>query len=99
MGRSFHALQQEYQDDDGQVMSMHEARTKAVATSDDNDQKPPWRMTEGLLLKRSRQGKCRTADVRAFLYHALNLNNLYSGDGYTYTHDGKRGISEYLAAN
>eukprot|EP00965_Chrysotila_dentata_P118224 3907511-Pleurochrysis_carterae.AAC.1 len=53
-------------------------------------------MTENRLLQLQ---NCRTADVRAFLYHAMNLNNLYSGDGYTYTQEGGRGFREYLAPN
>mmetsp|Transcript_32776 Transcript_32776/g.92477 ORF Transcript_32776/g.92477 Transcript_32776/m.92477 type:complete len:605 (+) Transcript_32776:75-1889(+) len=97
--RSFHDLQHEYTDDTGAIMSMHDARSKPPPPAGQIEDSSPWRMTEELLLKREREGTCRAADVRAFLYHALNLNNLYSGDGYTYTHDGKRGISEYLAAN
>jgi len=96
--KDFYALQAEYTDDKGIVMSMHEARNKSLLPGQ-IDESPPWRMTANLLLRRQREGSCRVADVRAFLYHALNLNNLYSGDGYTYTHDGKRGVSEYLAAN
>ena len=56
-------------------------------------------MTEARLLQREAQGVCREADVRAFLYHTMNLNNLFAGDGYTYTPDGRRGHREYLAAN
>ena len=41
-------------------------------------------MTEARLLQREAQGVCREADVRAFLYHTMNLNNLFAGDGYTY---------------
>jgi hypothetical protein len=38
-------------------------------------------------------------EVRAFLYHTLHLGELFSGDGYTYTKDGRRGLMEYLVPN
>merc|ERR1712129_438017 len=97
VNRDWYRLQSEYVDVTGKVMSMHEARDKAP--EDSLQQQPPWRMTEEMLLERERQGSCRPADVRAFLYHALNLNNLYSGDGYTWSLEGQRGVTEYLAAN
>ena len=34
--------------------------------------------------------------VRAFLYHCLYLNNLFSGDGYTYEEGGEKGNKEYF---
>jgi len=37
--------------------------------------------------------------VRRFLYHVTRLTELYSGDGYTWTHDGRRGVREYIMAN
>jgi hypothetical protein len=37
--------------------------------------------------------------VRRFLYHITRLTDLYSGDGYTWTHDGRRGVREYIMAN
>merc|ERR1712232_1237701 len=37
--------------------------------------------------------------VRAFLLHTLNLNSLYSGDGWTYQEDGTRTNPEYGALN
>jgi len=37
--------------------------------------------------------------VRRFLYHVTRLTELYAGDGYTRTHDGKRGVMEYIMAN
>jgi hypothetical protein len=39
------------------------------------------------------------ADVRRFFFHTFNFSELYAGDGYTKTHDGKRGVREYLTAN
>jgi nicotinamidase-related amidase len=39
------------------------------------------------------------ADTRAFLYFTVHLRELFSGDGYTYTNDGVRCLSEYLAIN
>jgi len=37
--------------------------------------------------------------TRAFLYFSVCLRELYSGDGYTYTVDGVRGVSEYIVLN
>jgi len=37
--------------------------------------------------------------VRAFLYHTVDLNKLYSGDGWTYREDGTRTNPEYSALN
>ena len=71
---------------------MFDARNKPA----DCDDSAPWRMTEARLLALPSP---RAADVRAFLYHALNLNNLFSGDGYTHTADGVRGYKEYVAPN
>lgn len=36
-------------------------------------------------------------DTRAFLYFTVRLNELYSGDGYTYDDDGNRCLREYIA--
>ena len=92
--RSFYELQQAYtHPGTGGVMSMHEARANPDSSSGEG---PPWYMTEQRLLALPAP---RAADVRAFLYHAMNLNNLYSGDGYTYTPEGERGFREYLAPN
>jgi len=38
-------------------------------------------------------------ETRAFLYHTVGLRELFKGDGYTYTHDGKKGYKEYLVPN
>ena len=38
-------------------------------------------------------------DVRAFLYFTVHLRELFSGDGYTYTSDGTRGMLEYIVSN
>lgn len=38
-------------------------------------------------------------EVRQFLNDVLNLNELYAGDGFTYTIDGKKGVSEYFSLN
>ena len=38
-------------------------------------------------------------DVRAFLYHIVHLRELFSGDGFTYEEDGKKGLREYIAPN
>jgi hypothetical protein len=37
--------------------------------------------------------------VRAFLYHTVHLYELYSGDGWTYSEDGKRGAQEFMVPN
>lgn len=37
--------------------------------------------------------------VRRFLYHTIRLTELFSGDGYTRRHDGKRGVREYVLEN
>jgi hypothetical protein len=37
--------------------------------------------------------------VRGFLYYQARLSDLYSGDGYTHTDDGGRGLKEYVAPN
>jgi hypothetical protein len=38
-------------------------------------------------------------NVRRFLYHVTRLSELFSGDGYTYTPDGQRGLRENIMAN
>lgn len=38
-------------------------------------------------------------DVRAFLYFTIHLRELFSGDGYTYTFDGKKELKEYFIPN
>lgn len=37
--------------------------------------------------------------VRRFLLNVLNFSDLFSGDGYTQTVDGQRGVREYLLPN
>lgn len=37
--------------------------------------------------------------VRRFLYHTVRLTELYSGDGFTKTSNGQRGVREYIARN
>ena len=38
-------------------------------------------------------------DCRAFLYFTVHLRELFSGDGYTYTPQGERGLTEYIIPN
>jgi nicotinamidase-related amidase len=38
-------------------------------------------------------------NARAFLYYTIHLRELFAGDGYTYTYDGKRGLTEFIVAN
>lgn len=102
---SFAELQAEYINPrTGEVMSMRDARDSVPsATSGEDspsDEDPsPWRMTARRLAQRARAGSCRAADVRAFLYHEIGLNNLFAGDGFTRTQDGAVGLEEFLAAN
>jgi|GEM_PF-28087 len=37
--------------------------------------------------------------VRSFLYFSVHLRELFSGDGYTYDDQGKRGMMEYIGRN
>lgn len=39
------------------------------------------------------------ANARAFLYFTIHLRELFSGDGYTYTADGRRGLQEFIVPN
>lgn len=39
------------------------------------------------------------AEARSFLYHTLNLNSQFTGDGYTRTNDGQRGVRELIGLN
>lgn len=55
----------------------------------------PRYMTE----ERFRQSAGTLVDARAFLYFTVHLRELFSGDGYTYTADGRRGLMEYIVAN
>lgn len=45
------------------------------------------------------ESKRTLADMRAFLYFTVQLRELFSGDGYTYDCNGKRGIKEYIVIN
>ena len=38
-------------------------------------------------------------DARAFLYFTIHLRELFSGDGYTYTNEGRRGLMEFIVPN
>ena len=42
---------------------------------------------------------CNLWEIRMFLNDVLNLNKLYSGDGYTYNDKGERGVPEYFSKN
>jgi hypothetical protein len=58
-------------------------------------------MTERMLADAyAAQGsKLEPWQVRQFLHDQYNLNELYRGDGYTYTAAGERGVREYITAN
>jgi nicotinamidase-related amidase len=49
--------------------------------------------------ERFRNSRGTLVDVRAFLYFSVHLRELFSGDGYTYTADGRRGLMEYIVPN
>ena len=55
----------------------------------------PRYMTE----ERFRQSAGTLVDARAFLYFTVHLRELFSGDGYTYTADGRQGLMEYIVPN
>jgi nicotinamidase/pyrazinamidase len=49
--------------------------------------------------ERFQQSSKSLVDFRAFLYFTVHLRELYSGDGWTYTADSKRGVKEYIILN
>lgn len=49
--------------------------------------------------ERFKKSKPTLINARSFLYFTLHLRELFSGDGYTYTSSGKRGLMEYFAPN
>lgn len=57
--------------------------------------KDPRFMTVARLL----ESKGDALAVRRFLYHTVRLTELFSGDGFTRRHDGKRGVREYVLEN
>jgi len=67
----------------------------SLAEVDQNGSSDERYMTLDRLLKSDGS----TLSVRRFLYHVTRLTELYSGDGYTWTHDGRRGVREYVLAN
>lgn len=52
-----------------------------------------------LIFERYKSKAGSLIDARAFLYFTVHLRELFSGDGYTYTADGKRGMMEYIVPN
>ncbi len=48
---------------------------------------------------RFRASRQTALDLRLFLYYTVHLRELFSGDGYTYTATGDRGLMEYIVAN
>lgn len=50
---------------------------------------------EGLIPELSRP----VIDLRAFLYFTVYLKELFAGDGYTYTPEGQRSLTEYITPN
>jgi hypothetical protein len=52
-------------------------------------------MTPARLLKSEQT----PADVRRFLFHTVHFSELYTGDGYTLTPSGERGVREYMMPN
>jgi len=49
--------------------------------------------------KQNRNEEITLFDIRAFLYFACGMRELYNGDGYTLTEHGQRGLREYLTQN
>lgn len=49
--------------------------------------------------ERFRSSRGTMVEARAFLYFTVHLRELFSGDGYTYTADGRRGMMEYIVPN
>jgi nicotinamidase-related amidase len=62
---------------------------------DKNGKADPRYMTH----ERFRNSAGTLVNTRAFLYFTLHLRELYTGDGYTKTHDGRRGLMEYIVPN
>lgn len=52
-----------------------------------------------MTIERYEQAGDGLVEARAFLYFTVHLRELFSGDGYTYTADGRRGLMEYIVAN
>ena len=69
-----------------------------LSEADANGPADPRYMTLERLLA-SGSGSDVALQVRRFLFHALRLSELYSGDGYARTHKGERGVREYIMAN
>lgn len=67
----------------------------AFAEVHEQGSKDPRFMTVERLL----ESKGDALAVRRFLYHTIRLTELFSGDGYTRRHDGKRGVREYVLEN
>lgn len=78
--QSYDRLQKEYK------LSLYEARAIGPLS-------PAYMTAERLAALGE---KARTCDVRAFLYHIIGLNQLYTGDGYTADTAGHRGLQEFL---
>lgn len=55
----------------------------------------PRFMTYDRFLKSGRS----VLDLRRFLYHMVHLNDLFSGDGFTKTFTGEKGVREFLVIN
>lgn len=56
---------------------------------------------EGSFMNRERllRSKGTAADVRQFLFHTVHFSELFTGDGYTQTPEGLRGVREYIMPN
>jgi hypothetical protein len=52
-----------------------------------------------MTIDRFMQSQMNLVDIRAFLYFSIYLKELFSGDGYTYSSDGYRGMQEFATLN
>ena len=55
--------------------------------------------SEFMTLERFKKSNRTAYNCRAFLYFTVHLRELFSGDGYTYTPQGVRGLTEYIVLN
>ncbi len=67
----------------------------AFSEVDKNGLSDPRFMTAERLLA----SRCELFQVRAFLYHTVYLRELFTGDGWTRTLEGGRGVREYMMPN
>eukprot|EP00698_Gefionella_okellyi_P014020 TRINITY_DN3875_c0_g1_i1.p1 TRINITY_DN3875_c0_g1~~TRINITY_DN3875_c0_g1_i1.p1 ORF type:complete len:253 (-),score=31.00 TRINITY_DN3875_c0_g1_i1:973-1704(-) len=82
---TFDELQSQADHDFNEVRAVGESHPKYLL---------PLRMRELMALREPTH-----VDVRAFLYYSCGIRKLFTGDGYTKTFSGERGVPEYLMPN